>query len=139
VWPLRPAFVAAREPRSRIWQDNSRPERAEADRVVAETFADHPMVNIGGRAAGGVVRREGPADGRTAFVIAEVVLRPELAPIPPGGEFPDVTDEVLSEAFLVHATHWPYEPGSEEEQHAARELLERLVSALPQRLWRLDD
>lgn len=90
------------------------------------------MVNLTG------ANRPDLSEAPHVVVIAEISLRPELAPIPPGGEFPDVTDEILSEPIPIDAAAWRHAAGSTDEQKAADGLLQRVVVELPRDLWRRD-
>jgi hypothetical protein len=119
---------------SRTFRPDVVPAKADAQRVLSATFADHPMVNVSrrtDRAATGA-----GAMGPTALVVAEIVLLPELAPIPPGGEFPNVSEEVVSDPHLVHARPWRAQAEGEAARDAGREILEQVISALPEQLWR---
>lgn len=127
---LRP--IGARELGSKVWPDGSRPSRDDADGMVGRTLTNHSLGNLN------TDRRANLSKAPHAVIIAEIVLRPELAPIPPGGEFPDVTDEVLSEPIPFHATVWPYGANSVEERETAAELLQQVVSGVPLELWRRD-
>jgi hypothetical protein len=138
-WRERLTPIAEREVSSRILPADQAPAPERASEVLARTFADHPMVNVSGRpTAGGVVDRGPQTRSPQAFVLAEVVALPDLAPVPEGGEFPDVTDRVFAGPILVHGALWPHAVGSEDECGAATILLERVVSALPVDLWRRD-
>jgi hypothetical protein len=106
--------------------------------VLARSFANHPMVNLGGRASGGEIERGAPGLGPQAYVIAEIVLQPDLGETPAGGAYRDGLDSLIGEPYPVHATPWPYEAHSEGEDVAARELLKRVVADLPLGLWRND-
>jgi hypothetical protein len=131
-WRERLRLVGVRELGSRIWPDDSRPDRRDADRIVAQTFRNHPMVNLTAS------RGRNLSDSPHALVIAEIVLRPELAPISPGGAYPDVTDELLSEPLPIHATVWSYAVGSDDERAACAELVQQVVTGLSPDLWRQD-
>jgi hypothetical protein len=136
TWRDRLTDVATRELSSRRLASDVRPTAERALEVLGETFATHPMVNVGRRLDTGVAAGPRPRTAGNAFVIAQVVLLPDVAPIPPGGEFPDVSDEEVGEPVLVHVTPWGRAAGSEDEQLAADLVLEQVVSNLPRGLWR---
>jgi hypothetical protein len=78
------------------------PDEAAVANALNETFSEHPMVNMSGRASAGFER--GSAEGRpTLVVIAEVIVLPDLEPIPPGGEFPRADEPPLGVPQVVHA------------------------------------
>jgi hypothetical protein len=137
-WRTKLAQLACREPSSQHFPANEKPAEEDASRVLSETFAKHPMANVSARLSGGAVERDIPKAVQ-ALVIAEVVLRPELAPVPPGGEFPDIADEVLTGAYVVHAALWPHTAGSADERAAARAVLQEIIENLPDALWLADD
>jgi hypothetical protein len=137
LWRDELVPVALREPTSRRLPDNVQPTKEQAIEVLSATLANHPMANVARRAGSPVVdtgRRRTPM----AYVIAEVALVPSLAPVEPGGEFPDVTDDIVGDAVLVHATPWRHEPGSHDERNAADVLLQQIVAELPPALWHQD-
>ncbi len=67
-----------------------------------------------------------------AYVVAAIVLLPDLAPIPPGGEFPDLTEETIGQPFQVRKVSWAN--GRAE----AEMVLEEIVAHNPEHLWRRD-
>lgn len=114
-WRTQLAQLACREPSSRYFPPNEKPAEEDASRVLAETFAAHPMANVNARARNGRIERDIPTAVQ-ALVIAEVVLQPELAPVPLSGEEPGGSEsEVLTTPHIVHAALWPHAPGSAEE------------------------
>jgi hypothetical protein len=126
--------VATRDAGSRIFRDNVEPPADEAFLALGRGFADHPMVNVAVRLSDGRALTSRDPKAVQAFVIAEVVRRGEFAEIPPGGEYPTIEEEPITEACLVHARPWMLEPGPEE-QAVARDLLEGMTAQLPLDLW----
>jgi hypothetical protein len=137
-WRDRLTDVAWRDRSSRMLPADARPNRSDAEALLGRTFADHPMVNVAGRAADGEVAHGTGTGGRQAFVLAEVVVMPDLAPVPPGGEFPDVTQEVIAGPLLVHGRTWPTFGSTEDEEREALVVLEEISRAVPDGLWRSD-
>lgn len=130
--------VAVYEPTSRRLPTNVRPSEQEATNELSQTFADHPMVNVSLTLEPGGTSSRLPDTRGKAFVIAEIVLLPDLAPVPPGGEFPDFTDDAVAPAVLIHAVRWPHERGSTTEHTAAEEFLQQIATGLPRERWRQD-
>jgi hypothetical protein len=131
-WRDAARVIAIREVSSRTLPADVVPSDDEANRILRETFASHPSVNI----AKAIARpdeyeKPGSVPG-VAYVVAEIVLLPDLAPIPPGGEFPDVTEQPIGEPILVRKVRWAN--GSAE----AEMVLEEVVAHLPEHLWRRD-
>jgi hypothetical protein len=129
------APVATAEPSSAIFASNELPPPGAADDVLRRTFASHPMVNTSrdpGETASQASRTQ------QAFVIAQVVLQPELAPIPPGGEFPNITEELLSDPIVVHRAPVSGNLWAQDESSAAHGLLREIIQALPRELWHPD-
>jgi hypothetical protein len=137
-WRERLRPLASREPSSKVFPPDGVPSTAEATNELSNTFVGHPMVNFGAAVTDGQVDRGSIGERREVYVLAEIVLRPEFGAIPPGGEFPDTTDTILTEAFLVHAAPWSHGRSSDEESEAATDLLQRVVADLPADRWRND-
>lgn len=138
VWRSRLRPLAYREPSAHQFAPGEVPSQEDASGLLDRSFAEHPMVNVSRRLRDGSVEHD-EAPMVQAIVTAEVVLRPELVPIPPGGEYPLVGDGTLTEPYVVHAMQWSHQPGSKVERFAAQELLQTVVANLPEGLWRLDD
>ena len=134
-WRDRLRYVAQREPTCRRFAPDVAPSAQQAAELLTQTFATHPMVNVA-RDAGEPA--PGPGAAGVAYVIAEIALLPDFAPITPGTEFPDVTEDVVGSPVLVHVAPWPYRAHSDEEHEAAELLLQEVVSSLPPELWRND-
>ena len=139
-WRDRLRAVRFHERTSRQLPDDVVPDEQEVARVLGQTFAEHPMVNVTRRArADGVDAPRAGAPGVT-YVIAEVALLPDLAPNPPGSTINHVgstyPDSAIGGALLVHITRWPHEPHSAAEVDAADELLAEISAAVPRTLWR---
>jgi hypothetical protein len=128
--------AATREISSAFFAADQLPPAGKADEILRRSFAEHPMINTS-RDPG-----ELPAKLSTpqVLVAARVVLLPDFAPIPPGGRFPEVTDDELSDVILVHrrplAAAGPL--WVEDETAAGHDLLQQIVTALPRELWHAD-
>jgi hypothetical protein len=68
----------------------------------------------------------------------KIVLQPEFAPIPPGGEFPNVTEELLSDPIVVHRAPVSGSLWAQDEGSAAHRLLREVIQTLPHELWHPD-
>jgi hypothetical protein len=93
------------------------------------------MVNVTRHLVPGGSEASVPIEGRKAWVIAEIVQMSSMEPIEPGGEFPNVADEILAGPYLVHAAPWLYTIDSENELAVAQALLRQIVSGLSPELW----
>jgi len=136
-WRDQLSSVALREPTSCRLPDNVVPSDDCAEQLLNASFAKHPMVNTSRRLEPGGATDALPRVAGRAFVIAQIALLPDMAPVPPGGE-PDLTDDEVGHPLLVHASLWRHDPGTEAERVAAEELLERIAAELPRDLWRRD-
>ena len=137
-WRDQLVEIADRECSSSRFPSDVRPSRTEAETVLGQSFANHPMVNISGRSAGGPVEHGGSIGSRQAFVLAELVVLPDLAPIPPGGEYPNVVEEPLAGPLMVHGTQWPQFDNFDDERTEAEIVLERVASEIPSELGQRD-
>jgi len=121
--------VRVREPSSNVFARDRPPTREEVDRAIRKTFAT-------------CLTAEAVSSLRPplALVVAQVVARPEFAPVPPGGEYPTFDDERFSDQFLVRAIERERDPlWRKDEQLAAQLLLRDVVAGLPAELWAADD
>jgi hypothetical protein len=137
-WRDQLVDIAERECSSSHFPADVQPTRAEAEAVLGQSFANHPMVNVSGRAAGGPVEHGASTGSSEAFVLAEVVVLPDLAPTPPGGEYRTVGDDHIAGPLLVHGTQWREFDSPDDERTAAEIVLERVASEVPRELWRRD-
>lgn len=139
-WRDRLRAVRFRERSSRRLPDNVVPDVHEVARVLAQTFAEHPTVNVARRASAHGIDAPRPGAPGAAHVIAEIALLPDLAADPPGGTLnllgSTYPDSVIGDAVLVHMTAWPHEPNSAAELAAADELLAEISAEIPRTLWR---
>lgn len=138
LWREGLTSIATYEPSSRRLPANARPSEQQAAHELGQTFTNHPMVNVALSLESGRTSSPLPNTRGRAFVLAEIVLLPSLAPVPPGGEFPDYTDDAIAPAVLVHAARWRHERGSTTEATAAEELLQQIAAGLPRERWRQD-
>jgi hypothetical protein len=126
--------VAALESSSSFFPDDELPARGKANEILRTSFAAHSMVNT---------RREprehtGRPSPSEVLVTAQVVVQADLAPIPPGGEFPNVDDELLSDLILVHrAPTAGNRLWQEDAPSAGYSLLRQIIAELPRELWAL--
>lgn len=124
--------AAERELLSKSFPRDQRPDKVEANRVLAESFADQSLVNTNRDPLNPPIQ----LTAGTAYVVARVVTLPGLAPIPPGGEYPTVGDEFVSDDFLVHRAPLHDDPRwTDDEATAAHMLLKTIVESLPRELW----
>jgi hypothetical protein len=122
----RELHVLQREPGRRATDE-------EVTELLSRAFANHPMINVGGKLVGGKVDRSHPP-AVLAAVVAEVLVQQDLAPIREGDEYPESLEGPLAEPRVLHARPWPHESGSDEERSAADDLLRALVADVPSAL-----
>jgi hypothetical protein len=139
-WRDRLRAVRFRERTFRRLPDNVVPDEHEVARVLAQTFAEHPMVHVARRARAQSVDAPRPGAPGAAYVIAEIALLPDLAADPPGSTLDHLgntyPDSVIGDPVLVHMTAWRHEPHSAAEIAAADDLLAEISAEIPRILWR---
>ncbi|WP_041730733.1 hypothetical protein [Conexibacter woesei] len=124
--------IATRELQSQRFAADHRPAEAAADDAVAHTFAEQSLVNTSRDPLTPPVELL----GETAYVVAAVVTLPDFAPVPPGGEYPDITDERVSREFLIHRASLRDDAlWGEDEAAAGHRLLQTIVDRLPLGWW----
>jgi hypothetical protein len=124
--------VATIERSSAHFEPDTLPAPGEADTILRTSFLEHPLVNTS-RQPGQDPPQLAPPE---VFITAQIVVQPALEPIPPGGEFPSVDDEVLSDIVLVHRASVARDAiWDEDEAAAAHILLARIAQPLKADLW----